>query len=97
MEDIKPKKKVVYIKIKAKLKCVECDEKFTKTGNAIKGHKKQALAELKDLNIFCPKCAKNLCKRCQIVLSKKFECRCGEKHGYPSSKIGYCKSCNKTI
>lgn len=44
--------------------------------------------------VFCKQCKQHKCLHCLIVLSKKYRCHCGAKHGLPSEVDGrYCNDC----
>jgi len=61
--------------------CVECRKKYG------------CDSAMNDSNVFCPSCADNACAHCRIVLSHRFECRCGRRHGAYADGSKYCADC----
>ena len=102
------------IKEKKKIKCYWCDKAKGEAQKSLKkvwigkGKKKrvevrlvwevQGFTPVYGERWICKKCAKNKCKRCEILLSNTKVCRCGIKHGafYPGHPT-YCKGCWKII
>lgn len=69
---------------KIEVTCIECKALFH-----------VATAGNYDPPAFCLKCANKTCKKCYIVLSKNYLCKCGEYHGMPSAEMPdfYCAKC----
>lgn len=67
-------------KVEFKRKCIECGDMFDSDNT--------------NPQLFCPACSDNVCDVCGVVLSEKYVCQCGKKHGQSSGKIGLCSSCD---